>query len=445
MKVLKFGGTSVGSAASIRNVKNIVLNQPGDKLLVLSAMSGVTNFLVEISSLSQKKEYASIEERIQGLRDKHFLLIDELIPEENLNLSVKSHIEDLLTGLQDTANSAWSKETDAKIITTGESLLTYIFSSFMAFEGIANSLLDAKKFMHISNLENPDTSHIGELLNDELKASQQTEILVTQGFVRRDAEGKINTLKRGGSDYTATILGAAIRASEIQIWTDISGLHNNDPRYVEGTQPVADLSFEEAAELAYFGAKILHPQTISPVIGKNIPVYLKNTFTPEAKGTCIGSKASSKGLKAISAKDEITAIKIKSNRMLMAHGFLKKIFEIFDKYETAIDMITTSEIAISLTIDDCSNLDQIMEELQNYGEISVDSNHSIICVVGEGLIEDRGTSRLFEILQDVPIRMISYGGSNNNISLLVNTSNKIEVLRKLNEKLFLNQVTNPVL
>ncbi|PTX43141.1 aspartate kinase [Christiangramia gaetbulicola] len=436
MKVLKFGGTSVGSAAGIRNVREIVLNQQGSKLLVLSAMSGVTNMLVEISEQVKKGEFSKNSEKIQELRSKHFGLIDELITDAAFNSSVKENIEAQIIQLEQTCNTDWNKNIEARILTTGESLLTFIFSSYLNSEGIQNTLLDAKDFMHISNLENPDTLHIGELLNDSLKVSEQSDILITQGFVRLDAQNEISTLKRGGSDYTATILGAAIRASEIQIWTDISGLHNNDPRFVENTHPVSQLSFEEAAELAYFGAKILHPQTISPVIGKNIPVYLKNTFTPEATGTCISAIAERKGLKAISAKDGITAIKIKSNRMLMAHGFLKKIFEIFDKYETAIDMITTSEIAISLTIDDCTNLDYILAELESYGEISVDANHSIICVVGEGLIEDRGTSRLFEILQDVPVRMISYGGSNNNISLLVDTRNKVEVLQKLNEKLF---------
>ncbi|QYA26496.1 aspartate kinase [Gramella sp. MT6] len=436
MKVLKFGGTSVGSAPSIRNVKEIILNQPGSKLLVLSAMSGVTNMLVEISDQVRNHEFSQNSEKIKELRSKHFGLIDELITDATLNSSVKENIDSQIQQLEKICSAEWNKNIEATILTTGESLLTFIFSSYLKFESIQNTLLDAKEFMHISNLENPDTLHIGELLNDCLKRSSQNDILITQGFVRLDARNEISTLKRGGSDYTATILGAAIRASEIQIWTDISGLHNNDPRFVENTHPVSQLSFEEAAELAYFGAKILHPQTISPVIGKNIPVYLKNTFTPEATGTCISAIAERKGLKAISAKDGITAIKIKSNRMLMAHGFLKKIFEIFDKYETAIDMITTSEIAISLTIDDCTNLDHILSELDNYGEISVDANHSIICVVGEGLIEDRGTSRLFEILQDVPVRMISYGGSNNNISLLVDTRNKVEVLQKLNKKLF---------
>ena len=440
MKVLKFGGTSVGSASGIENIRNIISGIKGPKILVLSAMSGVTNSLVEISSRVKDSKFDEINDRLNELRNKHFGLIDQLIPEPDSNTKIKRHIESIFAELGSLCNETWTLETDARILTIGESLLTFIFSSFIKYKGIGNTLLNAKDFMHIPNLENPDTVHIGELLNDTLRSSEDNEILITQGFVRINAKNEVSTLKRGGSDYTATILGAAIRASEIQIWTDISGLHNNDPRFVENTSPVSQLSFEEAAELAYFGAKILHPQTISPVIGKNIPVYLKNTFIPEAKGTCISAVAETKGLKAISAKDYITAIKIKSNRMLMAHGFLKKIFEVFDKYETAIDMITTSEIAISLTIDDTRNLDQIISELEQYGEISVDSQHSIICVVGEGLIEDRGTSRLFEILQDVSVRMISYGGSNNNISLLVDTKHKIAVLQKLNQKLFQDRI-----
>ncbi|TBW29156.1 aspartate kinase [Gramella sp. KN1008] len=442
MKILKFGGTSVGSAASIRNVKKIITSQPGAKLLVVSAMSGVTNRLVELSRAVKNDQKENVAAIIQELQVKHFGLIDELIDDASANDEVRSGISAQLEILKADCNEIWDQYLDARILTTGESLLSFIFSSYLKEQNVGNTLLDARDFMHISNLENPDTGYVGELLNDIMKASEVNDIFITQGFVRLDENLKVSTLKRGGSDYTATILGAAIRASEIQIWTDISGLHNNDPRFVENTHAVAQLSFEEAAELAYFGAKILHPQTISPVIGKNIPVYLKNTFTPDAQGTCISALAERKGLKAISAKDDITAIKIKSNRMLMAHGFLKKIFEVFDKYETAIDMITTSEIAISLTIDNIRNLDHIVTDLEQYGEISIDYSHSIICVVGEGLIEEKNTSRLFEILQDVPVRMISYGGSNNNISLLVDTRHKVEVLQKLNEKLFQRNLVN---
>ena len=307
---------------------------------------------------------------------------------------------------------------------------------FLEAEGLFNTLLDAKDFMHIASVENPEIEQVHELLVKTLHREVPSEVYITQGFVRIDRNRNISTLNRGGSDYTATIIAAAINAREVQIWTDIDGFHNNDPRFVENTTALSQLTFEEAAELAYFGAKILHPQTVSPVKEKNIPIYLKNTFTPEAEGTKISSEVTQLGLKAISAKDDITAIKIKSNRMLMAHGFLKKIFEVFDKHETAIDMITTSEIAISLTIDNPKNLHKILDELEAYGEISVDTNHSIICVVGEGVINDKDTFRLFEILNDIPVRMISYGGSNNNISLLVDTRNKVQALQTLNRTLF---------
>ncbi len=438
MKVLKFGGTSVGSAENIRNVKNIITSRNGSKILVLSAMSGVTNQLVEIALLVKEEKRNGVEAVIASLRLKHFELIDGLIEDSSLMNKTQNFVQAQLTELEELCGSKWNPQLEAKIVTTGEALLSYIFSAYLKSENIQNTWLDAKEFMHVTNLENPDTDQIGELLSVTLNNSPEADIYITQGFVRLNENNEVSTLKRGGSDYTATILGAAIKASEVQIWTDISGLHNNDPRIVENTHSVAQLSFEEAAELAYFGAKILHPQTISPVITKNIPVYLKNTFTPDAPGTCITAVSDKKGLKAISAKEDITAIKIKSNRMLMAHGFLRKIFEVFDKYETAIDMITTSEIAISLTIDDTRNLNYIKEELTRYGEICIDYNHSIICVVGEGLIEDPGTSRLFEILKDIPVRMISYGGSKNNISLLVDTRHKVEALQKLNKKLFVS-------
>lgn len=434
MKVLKFGGTSVGSAASIRNVKNIISGIEGKKIVVLSAMSGVTNSLVQITECYKNGNTQEAASIIEILKQKHLELVGELIP--NVNSGVQEQVVSNFETLENILNEEHSENADARILTFGETVLTYIVSRYFEFEELKNTLLDAKKFMQVSNLENPDTDKVGRLLEQYLKDKQKNDIYITQGFVRIDKFNRINTLKRGGSDYTATILGAAVQAEEIQIWTDIDGFHNNDPRYVENTHPLSHLTFEEAAELAYFGAKILHPQTVSPVIDKNIPIFLKNTFTPDAQGTKISNEVTRRGLKAISAKDEITAIKIKSNRMLMAHGFLKKIFEVFDAQETSIDMITTSEIAISLTIDDTKNLEAILNGLKAYGEITVDHNHSIICVVGEGLIEEKNTARLFEVLKDIPIRMISYGGSLNNVSLLVATENKIAVLKALHQKLF---------
>lgn len=437
MKVLKFGGTSVGSAKSIRNVKSIIASQDGSQVIVLSAMSGVTNYLVEICENFRNGNSSGIIETIESLKKKHFDVTEELITSEKENLSVKNELSILFDGLTRLTRQDFSESIVPQILTFGETLMTFIFSEFLKFSGMNNSLLEAKKFMYVSNLENPDTEKVGRLLAPFLQDSNDEDsIYITQGFVRMDKFNRINTLNRGGSDFTATILGAAISADEIQIWTDIDGFHNNDPRYVENTHRLSHLTFEEAAELAYFGAKILHPQTVSPVIHRNIPIFLKNTFTPDAPGTKISSEITNRGLKAISAKDGITAIKIKSNRMLMAHGFLKKIFEVFDKHETAIDMITTSEIAISLSIDDARNLDPILEDLKAYGEITVETDHSIICVVGEGLIEDNDTYRLFNILNDIPVRMISYGGSINNVSLLVATKNKIPALQALHKNLF---------
>lgn len=434
MKVLKFGGTSVGSASSIRNVKDIISRVEGEKLIVLSAMSGVTNRLVQIIDLLRTGDSEEAREVIGELERKHLDVIDELIAEDNSE--VKEHVKKLFGKFAEILQEDFSENIEPRILTFGETVLTYIVSSYFTSAEVSNTLLEARKFMNVPNLENPDTEKVGRLLQQYLKDKQKSDIYITQGFVRTDKFNRINTLKRGGSDFTATILGAAVMAEEIQIWTDIDGFHNNDPRYVENTHPLSHLSFEEAAELAYFGAKILHPQTVSPVIDKNIPIFLKNTFTPEAAGTMISNEAKHRGLKAISAKDGITAIKIKSNRMLMAHGFLRRIFEVFDNHETAIDMITTSEIAISLTIDDARNLDGILENLEDYGEITVESNHSIICIVGEGLIEENNTARLFELLRDIPVRMISYGGSINNVSLLVATENKIAALKALHEKLF---------
>src|SRR5690606_3908164 len=345
MKILKFGGTSVGSASSIKNVKNIINGIEGKKLIVLSAMSGVTNHLVDITQYFKQGKKDEAFSVIEELKLKHLGLVDELIPTGNL--SVKEQVIHQFEKLSNVIQEEFTESAEAKILTFGETVLTYIVSTFFEIGGVNNTLLDAKQFMHISNLENPDTDEVGRLLEQYLLSRPQNETYITQGFVRKDKHDQINTLKRGGSDFTATILGAAVQAEEIQIWTDINGIHNNDPRFVEDTYPLANLTFEEAAELAYFGAKILHPQTVSPVINKNIPIILKNTFTPESRGTVISSEVVRRGLKAISAKDGITAIKIKSNRMLMAHGFLKKIFDVFDRNETAIDMITTSEIAIS--------------------------------------------------------------------------------------------------
>ena len=445
MRVLKFGGTSVGTAESIYNVRDIIQSVQGPRMIVLSAMSGVTNYLVTITEMIKNGDQGGIQALSTELKTKHIDLFEKLITNPATNTSVRTGLNNLFKEFDSLLLHEYSENNTNRILTFGETMLTYIFSEYLSSFQINNTLLDAKRFMYVGNLENPDTSKIANRISPLLHKAESDMIYITQGFVRIDKFNRVSTLKRGGSDYTATILGAALNADEVQIWTDIDGFHNNDPRYVEDTHPLANLTFEEAAELAYFGAKILHPQTISPVIDKNIPIYLKNTFTPSLPGTKISSEINGSGLKAISAKDGITAIKIKSNRMLMAHGFLKKIFEIFDNLETAIDMITTSEIAISLTIDDNKNLDQILDQLQGYGDITVEMDHSIICIVGEGLIKDPNTFKLFEILNEIPVRMISYGGSFNNVSLLVATENKVNALKALHKTLFLQKEKEIVL
>ncbi|WP_103071364.1 aspartate kinase [Aquimarina sediminis] len=440
MKVLKFGGTSVGSVENLNKVREILTADQENKIVVCSAMSGVTDQLVRLVENIKFDDAEAITRNLHQLESKHSDVIDELIEDQETRNALKDGLSTMITEMFEIASQEYSEIINSRIITYGETILTYIFSGFLTSIGIHNVLLDAKEFMHVDSIENPNIEKVGTRLNNVIENSEQASLYITQGFVCRNEKEQISHLKRGGSDYTSTIIGAALNASEVQIWTDIDGLHNNDPRYVDETRPISHLTYNEAAELAYFGAKILHPQTVSPVVGKDIPVLLKNTFAPDAPGTVISNKTYQKGLKAISAKDGITAIKIKSNRMLMAHGYLRRIFEVFDNYHTSIDMITTSEIAISLTIDDTSNLDKIVKEIETYAEVTVDQDHSIICIVGESVINDKNSYKLFEILNFIPVRMVSYGGSNNNISILVDTKDKIPTLRFLNEKLFQAQV-----
>ena len=435
MKVLKFGGTSVGSVENISNVKNII-NEGTKKIVVLSAMSGTTNQLLSIASKIAHKNLSEAISAIDKLHESYCNVIDNLISNNALNADTKKYVTEIFDVLNESTYLPFSKILENKIVAQGELLSTSMFHSYLKQEGISSVLLPALKFMRIDSAKEPDLFYIKQNLKSVLKQTEDAEIYITQGFICLDEKGNISNLQRGGSDYTATIVGAAIKAEEVQIWTDIDGMHNNDPRYVENTRPISNLSFDEAAELAYFGAKILHPQTVTPVRADNIPVRLKNTMNPQAFGTLITEDETESGIKAIAAKDNITAIKIKSARMLLAHGFLKRVFEIFENYETSIDMITTSEVAVSLTIDDDKNLHEIITELEEFAVIEVDSNQSIVCLVGHAIVNHQDTFKLFQILQDVKIRMISYGGSKNNISLLINSSDKIKTLQKLNDYLF---------
>ena len=435
MKVLKFGGTSVGSVENMQNVKNII-NDGDRKVVVLSAMSGTTNHLVAIAKNIADRQPNEALESINKLHETYFQTIDNLLQDNALNKDVKAYVSNVFNFLIACTYKEFSLILENSIVAQGELLSTYMFNSFLKQEGIKSALLPALDFMRIDSDKEPDMNYIKKAFNTVISTAEPSDIYITQGFICLDINDDISNLQRGGSDYTATIIGAAIKAEEVQIWTDIDGMHNNDPRYVENTKPISNLSFDEAAELAYFGAKILHPQTVTPVRADNIPVRLKNTMKPEAYGTLINSDHSEVGVKAMAAKDNITAIKIKSGRMLNAHGFLKKVFEVFEEHQTPIDMITTSEVAVSLTIDDNSNLENIITELEKIAVIEVDKNQSIICLVGHSIVNHQETYKLFQILQDVKIRMISYGGSNNNISLLVDTKDKINTLQKLNDYLF---------
>ncbi|MBD0823566.1 aspartate kinase [Aestuariibaculum marinum] len=436
MKVLKFGGTSVGSVESISNVKNII-NDGDKKIVVLSAMSGTTNHLVSIAKDIEEGNASEAATKVKALHETYKVVVNNLLnTNAELNADVQSYVSGVFELLLGATEKAFTQALENEILAQGEILSTYMVNAYLKQEGISSTLLPALSFMRIDAEKDPDIDYIKAHLKTVFDNAEDAQIYITQGFICLDAEDEISNLQRGGSDYTATIIGAAIKAEEVQIWTDIDGMHNNDPRYVENTRPISNLSFDEAAELAYFGAKILHPQTVTPVREDNIPVRLKNTMNPEAHGTLINNNHSEVGIKAIAAKDGITAIKIKSARMLNAHGFLKKVFEIFEVYQTSIDMITTSEVAVSLTIDDDKNLDKILVELEKIATIEVDKNQSIVCLVGHSVVNHHDTYRLFQILQDVKIRMISYGGSNNNISLLINSNDKIKTLSKLNDYLF---------
>ncbi|WP_179344488.1 aspartate kinase [Winogradskyella ursingii] len=439
MLVYKFGGTSVGTVINMNHVKDII-NSEGKKIVVLSAMSGTTNALVEISELIKAKEFSQAKKHINQLHQDYKSTVNDLISDKNLHNEVTAYVNSIFESLLGCVNQNYSNSLYNSIVANGELLSTFMFSRLLQQEGLKASLLPALEFMRIDRTNEPDNFYIKQNLERLIAQTPEADIYITQGFICLDAEGQITNLQRGGSDYTATIIGAAIEAEEVQIWTDIDGFHNNDPRYVNDTTALSHLSYDEAAELAYFGAKILHPQTVMPVRSVDIPLRLKNTMAPNAHGTLITNQVHGEGIKAIAAKDGITAIKIKSVRMLLAHGFLKKVFEVFEKYETSIDMITTSEIAVSLTIDDTTHLDAITEELEKFATVEIDDYMSIVCLVGHHIIYHPDTPELFQVLQDVNVRMIAYGGSNNNISLLVNTSDRLETLQKLQRYVFEGEV-----
>ena len=436
MKVLKFGGTSVGSAQRIKNVADLITKR-GKNIIVLSAMSGTTNSLVQISERLHQEDIDGAYGIIEGLKQKYARTLEEMFDDQvYLNLA-QNKIQEILDFIRLHTMSNFSERYEKEILAQGELMSTNIMHYYLLSQGIKSVLLPALDYMRIDENAEPDFNYIKAHISALLKATPDADIYITQGFICRNPEGYIDNLLRGGSDYSASIVGAMIGAEEVQIWTDIDGMHNNDPRFVENTAPVHELAFEEAAELAYFGAKILHPTCVRPAQEHNIPVRLLNTLCPDAPGTLIHNSSETGKIKAVAAKDNITSIKIKSSRMLLAHGFLRKVFEIFEDNKTAIDMITTSEVGVSVTIDNTRNLDQIIKELKNLGEVTIDEDMVIICVVGDLKWQNRGfEAQVLNAISTIPVRMISYGGSNHNISVLIHQDDKIETLRLLSQHLF---------
>jgi aspartate kinase len=435
MDVWKFGGTSVGSPENMRMVMKIITDG-NQKLVVLSAMSGTTNSLVEISNLLYNGQPEAASEVISRLEKKYEKVIAELYAKESSKEKGNGVIAEVFGLLRTFAGNIFTEKEEKIVVAQGELISTRLFCLLMMENGFSTGLLPALDFMRVDDHRAADLEAIQTLLSELMNNTSMADYYITQGFICRNPEGDIDNLERGGSDYTASLIGAAIKSNEIQIWTDIDGFHNNDPRFVSNTRKINQLSFNEAAELAYFGAKILHPQTVLPARLRNIPVRLKNTMNPSDSGTLITTYSDDTGIKAVAAKDGITAIKIRSGRMLMAYGFLKKVFEIFERYKTPIDMISTSEVAVSLTIDNKKFLSGICEELLMFGEVEIDEEMSIICIVGDIIREETGfASRVFNALDGIPIRMISYGGSRFNISVLVPTSHKKSTLQTLSDKL----------
>jgi len=437
MQVVKFGGTSVGKPERLKKVADLVLGIPGKKIVVLSALSGTTNTLVRIGDflLAGKKADAEIE--ISQLEKHYQQYAHDLFSSSEYKAIGQDIVSRYFSLIRLLAAGTFDDRSYRELLAQGELSSTEFFYYHLRERKIDSRLLPALHFMSIDENQEPELEKIGERLKALLPSMTQVDVLITQGYICRNHRNEIDNLKRGGSDYTASLIGAGIRAEEIQIWTDIDGMHNNDPRVVKKTQPIAELTFDEASELAYFGAKILHPSTIVPAQRYGVPVRLKNTMDEKAPGTLISNKGTSGQFKAIAAKDGIIAINIKSSRMLLAFGFLRRVFEIFEKYKTPIDMISTAEVAVSVTVDDESHLNEILAELQHFGSIEVDKNQTIICVVGNRLAEKkRVLADVFQSLADVPVRMVSYGGSHNNISILVDTAHKARSLQLLNQGLF---------
>jgi aspartate kinase len=438
MQVWKFGGTSVGKPERMHSIKNLITKDGKPKIVVLSALSGTTNALLSIAESLYQNNDAEAIQKIDTLYAHYESFIKELYKTDAAYQKGKAVIDNEFSFIRSLVKvKPFTLKQEKEIAAEGEILSTQMFTAYLEEEGVKSILLPALEFMKIDADDEPILDFIEEKLGEMLKYHADKEIIVTQGYICRNPRGEVDNLKRGGSDYTASLVGAAAHANEIQIWTDIDGMHNNDPRIVKRTFPVREISFEEAAELAYFGAKILHPFTIRPARLRNIPVRLLNTMQPEAPGTLISNQTVNQDIKAIAAKDGITSIQIRSARMLLAYGFLRKVFEVFEKHKTPVDMVTTSEVAVSLTIDNTTHLDAIQAELERFSTVYIDKEQTIICIVGDFTFNKNGiVTRVLDALSNIPLRMVAYGGSEHNTSVLIPTEYKAKALNALNERLF---------
>ena len=437
MKVMKFGGTSVGTPERMKNVASLVTASGEPTFVVLSAMSGTTNTLIEISDYLYKKNPEGANEVINQLERKYLGHVEELYSTDEYKTKTRQFLEEEFDYLRTFTKDLFTSFEEKSIVAQGEIISTNMVVNYLQECGVKAVLLSALDFMRTDKNAEPDPQYIKEKLRAVMADNEEQQIYITQGFICRNAYGEVDNLQRGGSDYTASLVGAALDAEEIQIWTDSDGMHNNDPRVVDKTEAVRQLNFEEAAELAYFGAKILHPTCVQPAKYAGIPVRLKNTMEPDAEGTIIDNVLVRGKIKAVAAKDNIIAIKIKSSRMLLATGFLRKVFEIFESYQTPIDMIATSEVGVSVSIDNDDHLNEIVDELKKYGTVTVDSNMCIICVVGDLDWSNLGFETLaLDAMKNIPVRMISYGGSNYNISFLIKEMDKKRALQALSDELF---------
>lgn len=437
MKVMKFGGTSVGSAQRMKDVCQLITQDGTSKIVVLSAMSGTTNTLVEISDYLYKKNPEGANNIINQLEQMYRAHVNELYATEEYKQKTLEFLKEEFDYLRSFTKILFTSFEEKMVLAQGEIISTNMVTNYLKECGVKTVLLSALDFMRTDKNAEPDFNYIKEKATEIFEANPGYEIYITQGFICRNAYGEIDNLLRGGSDYTACLIGAALMSEEIQIWTDIDGMHNNDPRIVDHTEPVRQLYFEEAAELAYFGAKILHPTCIQPAKFSGVPVRLLNTMDPTAPGTIINNEIQYGKIKAVAAKDNITSIQIQSSRMLLAHGFLRKVFEIFESYKTSIDMVSTSEVGVSVTIDNKSYLKDIIADLMKYGTVTVNENMCIICVVGDLAWHNVGFESLAtQALKEIPVQMISYGGSNHNISFLVKEEDKKRALQSLSDTLF---------